>query len=73
MIDRRHLLAAFAALPLAARAQGQPPRILVGFPAGGSVDTTARRFAEFSRGNFRGVASVRARWLACAYCNPVRQ
>lgn len=50
MMDRRHLLAAFAALPLAARAQGQPPRILVGFPAGGSVDTTARRFAEFARG-----------------------
>jgi len=50
MIDRRHLLAALAATPLAARAQGQPPRILVGFPAGGSVDTTARRFAEFGRG-----------------------
>lgn len=50
MIDRRHLLAALAGLPLAARAQGQPPRILVGFPAGGSVDTTARRFAEFARG-----------------------
>lgn len=54
MIDRRHLLAAFAAAPFAAhfsaRAQGQPPRILVGFPAGGSVDTTARRFADFGRG-----------------------
>ena len=50
MIDRRHLLASLAALPLAARAQGQPPRIYVGFPAGGSVDTTARRFAEFARG-----------------------
>jgi tripartite-type tricarboxylate transporter receptor subunit TctC len=50
MIDRRHLLATLAALPLATRAQGQPPRILVGFPAGGSVDTTARRFAEFCRG-----------------------
>ncbi|MFG6432702.1 Bug family tripartite tricarboxylate transporter substrate binding protein [Roseateles sp. LYH14W] len=50
MIDRRHVLASLAALPLAARAQGQPPRILVGFPAGGSVDTTARRFAEFARG-----------------------
>jgi len=50
MMDRRHLLAALAAAPLAARAQGQPPRILVGFPAGGSVDTTARRFAEFGRG-----------------------
>ncbi|MGM9481417.1 Bug family tripartite tricarboxylate transporter substrate binding protein [Roseateles sp. NT4] len=50
MMDRRHLLAALAAVPFAARAQGQPPRILVGFPAGGSVDTTARRFAEFGRG-----------------------
>jgi tripartite-type tricarboxylate transporter receptor subunit TctC len=50
MMDRRHVLAAFAAAPFAARAQGQPPRILVGFPAGGSVDTTARRFAEFARG-----------------------
>ncbi len=54
MMDRRHLLASLAALPAAlastARAQGQPPRILVGFPPGGSVDTTARRFAEFCRG-----------------------
>lgn len=53
MTDRRHVLASLAALaaaPFAARAQGQPPRILVGFPAGGSVDTTARRFADFARG-----------------------
>jgi tripartite-type tricarboxylate transporter receptor subunit TctC len=50
MIHRRHLIAALAISPLAARSQGQPPRILVGFPAGGSVDTTARRFAEFARG-----------------------
>lgn len=50
MIHRRHLIAALAISPLAARAQGQPVRILVGFPAGGSVDTTARRFAEFGRG-----------------------
>lgn len=50
MMHRRHLLAAFAAAPFAARAQGRPPRILVGFPSGGSVDTTARRFAEFGRG-----------------------
>lgn len=50
MMDRRHLLAALAAAPFSARAQGQPPRILVGFPAGGSVDTTARRFADFARG-----------------------
>ena len=50
MMDRRHLLAALAALPLAARAHAKPPRILVGFPAGGSLDATARRFAEFARG-----------------------
>lgn len=50
MIPRRHALLSLAALPLATRAQGQPPRILVGFPAGGSVDTTARRVAESWRG-----------------------
>ncbi|KQW51257.1 MULTISPECIES: Bug family tripartite tricarboxylate transporter substrate binding protein [unclassified Roseateles] len=53
-MDRRLVLASLAALPTVlttvARAQGQPPRILVGFPAGGSVDATARRVAEFSRG-----------------------
>lgn len=58
MMDRRHLLAALATLPLAARAQGQPPRILVGFPAGGSVDTTARRFAEFARGKLADTVLV---------------
>lgn len=62
MIDRRHLLASLAALPLAApstsRAQGLPPRLLVGFPAGGSVDTTARRFAEFSRGKLADIVLV---------------
>jgi tripartite-type tricarboxylate transporter receptor subunit TctC len=54
MIQRRRTLLSLAALPLAlpaiSRAQGQPPRILVGFPAGGSVDTTARRIADFGRG-----------------------
>lgn len=54
MIDRRHALLSLAALPAAltsaARAQGQPTRILIGFPAGGSVDTTARRIADFGRG-----------------------
>ncbi|WP_457418965.1 Bug family tripartite tricarboxylate transporter substrate binding protein [Roseateles sp. P5_E7] len=53
-MQRRHLMLSLAALPAAltsaARAQGQPPRILVGFPAGGSLDATARRFAEFARG-----------------------
>lgn len=58
MIDRRHLLASLAALPLAARAQSQPPRILVGFPAGGSVDATARRFADFARGKIADTVLV---------------
>lgn len=53
-IHRRHATKALAALlataaspwaPLA-RAQQATPRILVGFPAGGSVDATARRLAE---------------------------
>jgi tripartite-type tricarboxylate transporter receptor subunit TctC len=65
MIDRRHLLAALAGLPAVltstARAQGQPPRILVGFPPGGSVDTTARRFAEFSRGKLAEAVIVEQR------------
>ncbi len=34
------------ALPLAATAQTQPVKILVGFPAGGSADTTARIIAD---------------------------
>ncbi len=34
-----------AALPAAARAQDAPLRILVGFPAGGSIDTLARHLA----------------------------
>jgi tripartite-type tricarboxylate transporter receptor subunit TctC len=61
MIDRRHALASLAALaaaPFAARAQGQPPRILVGFPAGGSVDTTARRLADFARGKLADTVLV---------------
>jgi len=55
---RRTLLAALAATPLAARAQGQPPtlgrvaRLLVGFPPGGSADTVARLLAEGLRGAY---------------------
>ena len=52
-ISRRDLSVALAALlgGVGARAQGGAlPRILVGFPAGGSVDTTARRVAEAWRG-----------------------
>jgi tripartite-type tricarboxylate transporter receptor subunit TctC len=48
-------LAAFAA-PLAAPALAQPARpmarIVVGFPAGGSADTTARLIAERLRGPY---------------------
>src|SRR3712207_2898627 len=44
-LTRRSLMLAGAALPLAARAQGWPSgviRIIVPFPAGGSVDAIAR-------------------------------
>ena len=55
LINRRQLgwnlgralgVAALASAGLGARAQTGTPRILVGFPAGGSVDATARRLAE---------------------------
>ena len=44
-ITRRHLVAGMAAVPLAARAQSLPStlRIIVPFPAGGSVDAVARQ------------------------------
>jgi len=52
MMNRRDISVALAALlgGSMARAQAGLPRILVGFPAGGSVDTTARRVAEAWRG-----------------------
>ncbi|MCO6418697.1 tripartite tricarboxylate transporter substrate binding protein [Siccirubricoccus sp. KC 17139] len=51
MMQRRSLLPVLASLPLAARAQpawtpDHPIRILVGFAAGGSTDTTARIIAQ---------------------------
>ena len=54
LIPRRHLLALTAALalsqgmslPALAQAQSTPVRILVGFPAGGGVDTAARHVAD---------------------------
>lgn len=57
MIDRRHFLSATAAacvaLPFAARAQTlETARILVGFPAGGTVDAMARRVADRLRGAY---------------------
>jgi len=39
-------LASVSLIPLAAQAQGAPLRILVGFPAGGSTDATARHLAQ---------------------------
>lgn len=53
MMQRRDWMLSLGALlsGAGARAQGAaPPRILVGFPAGGSVDVSARRLAEAWRG-----------------------
>jgi tripartite-type tricarboxylate transporter receptor subunit TctC len=63
MLDRRQILAAslLATAPWAARAQGAPvetTRLLVGFPAGGTVDATARRLAEKLRGSYAKTALV---------------
>jgi tripartite-type tricarboxylate transporter receptor subunit TctC len=60
------LAAAAAAWPLGARAQALPfeqTRILVGFPAGGAADVTARRVAEKVAGSgwSRGAAVVENR------------
>lgn len=57
MIDRRRFLAAGAAAlattPFGARAEAlETARILVGFPAGGTVDATARRVADRLRGSY---------------------
>ena len=46
MIQRRSALAALAALPLTARADDKPIRLLVGFPAGGGTDAIARLLGE---------------------------
>jgi tripartite-type tricarboxylate transporter receptor subunit TctC len=63
MLDRRQILAAslLATAPWAARAQGAPvetTRLLVGFPAGGKVDATARRLADKLRGAYAKTALV---------------
>ncbi|MFC7690276.1 Bug family tripartite tricarboxylate transporter substrate binding protein [Paeniroseomonas aquatica] len=45
MLHRRGLLAAASLLPLAARAEGRPIRVIVGYVAGGGVDITMRILA----------------------------
>jgi tripartite-type tricarboxylate transporter receptor subunit TctC len=49
MIGRRAVLVAMAAGPWAVRAQETTTRLIVGFPAGGVVDVTARALAEALR------------------------
>jgi tripartite-type tricarboxylate transporter receptor subunit TctC len=67
------------ALPLAAIAQTQPVKILVGFPAGGSADITARVIADKMKDTLGVPVLVEnasgkrrsARWQhphACALC-----
>lgn len=47
MIDRRTLLLSSSAfLPWSARAQAKVTKIVVGFPAGGAIDSVARVYAE---------------------------
>src|SRR5437764_2022145 len=63
MIDRRRLIAGSAAgLLLAGRAAAQtvkkPVHIIVGFPAGGGTDVTARVLAEALRGGYASTVLV---------------
>jgi tripartite-type tricarboxylate transporter receptor subunit TctC len=65
MFNRRHFLAAsacastLAGWPGLSRAQAlESARILVGFPAGGTVDAVARRVADKLRGNYAKVVLV---------------
>ena len=57
------VLAASSALglPAAARAQGPPPRLLVGFPAGGTLDAVARLLAAAWRSRFAAPPIVEQR------------
>lgn len=60
MIQRRRLMAcaSAAAVPRALVAQDKPLRVLVGFPAGGSVDIIARVLAERLREDLRRTTVV---------------
>src|SRR3978361_761362 len=66
MLDRRHLLAgstasllASGALPRAvAQTVKKPVHVIVGFPAGGGTDVTARVLAENLRGPYASAVLV---------------
>jgi len=66
MLNRRHLLAASAtsllaaglARPALAQTVKKPVHLIVGFPAGGGTDVTARVFAEALRGAYASTALV---------------
>src|SRR6201996_2753138 len=62
MIDRRRLIAGSAASLIASRAMAQavkkPVHIIVGFPAGGGTDVTARVLAEGLRGPYASAVLV---------------
>ena len=62
MFNRRHLLAGSAATLFAPRALAQavkkPVHVIVGFPAGGGTDVTARVLAEALRGAYASTVLV---------------
>src|SRR6478672_5947270 len=62
MLNRRHLLAGSAATLLAPHALAQavkkPVHVIVGFPAGGGTDVTARVLAEALRGAYASTVLV---------------
>jgi len=66
MLNRRHLLAASAtsllaaglARPALAQTVKKPVHVIVGFPAGGGTDVTARVFAEALRGAYASTVLV---------------
>lgn len=62
MLNRRHLLAGTAAslvaTPALAQAVKKPVHMIVGFPAGGGTDVTARVLAESLRGAYASTVIV---------------